>query len=237
MEEAIPSPLGQASRNPWNDPCIKHPKAVIDAVSQGELGRMSSKAVGWLLAVVFACPILGNPESAGAEVALPVELIWRQDLPARTEEAASAAGDEAREIVTREEAVELALQANRLVKNPARLKFIAETVTKAYAGVLDSRHVLAIREEHLNACRELERVMTERAAQAKASPADVLSAQAARAKAAEDVSKARLVVEAQTAQLNYLMGRDPEARLRVRAEPDLVPATALRAGPPTVSGQ
>lgn len=195
---------------------------------------MSRKAVGYLLMVL--CPVL-DPQSASAEVALPVELVWRQDLSALPGELAGDAGGEARDVVTREEAVELALQANRLVKNPERLRFIAETVRKAYAGVLDSRGALAMREEHLNACRELKRVMTERAAQAKASPADVLAAQAALAKATEDVSKARRAAMAQTAQLNHLMGRDPQARLRVQAEPDLVPATALRAGTPTVSGQ
>jgi outer membrane protein TolC len=208
---------------------------LIDAVRQGDYEHMSRTALGCLLIVLS--PVLATGGPASGDGTFPVELLWRHDLTTLPAELQPEASDEIREVVTREEAVDLALQANRLAKNPERLKFITETVKKAYAGVLDSHGVLAMREEHLNACREVKRIVLERAAQAKASPSEVLAAQVALAKATEDVLSARHAAMAQTAQLNHLMGRDPQARLRVRTEPDLVPATALRAGTVTVSGQ
>jgi outer membrane protein TolC len=198
---------------------------------------MSRKASSCLLMLIVSCLVLGAAGSALAGGVPYADLLWRQDLGAGRAELSSEAADEVRDLVTREEAVDLAFQANRLVKNPERLKFIAETVKKAYAGVLESQGILATREEHLSLCREIERIVTERAAEAKASPSEVLAAQAALAKATEDVLQARRAATTQTAQLNHLMGRDAQARLRVQAEPDLVPSTTLRAGTPTVSGQ
>jgi outer membrane protein TolC len=179
---------------------------------------MGKRVSGWCALLVLL--VAG---SAGAEGIRAEDVMRREEPKVET-------SDETRELVTREEAVALALQANRLVKNPERLKFIAETVTKAYAGVVDAYGVLARREEHLKASREVERVVIEQTEQAKASPADLRTAQAGVTRATEEVLTARQAANAQTRQLNHLMGREPQARLRVRPEPDLVPATALSAG-------
>lgn len=187
--------------------------------------RGATTALGCLLVVIG---LALAPAWAGEDSPIRVDLLWRDDLSASPAELRREASDEVRELVTREEAVHLALQVNRLVKNVERLKFITETVKKAYAGVLDAHGVLGMREKHLNACREVERIIAERAGRAQAS--DVLEAQAALAKASEDALSARQAFMAHAAQLNHLIGRDPKAGLRVRAEPDLVPATALRAG-------
>lgn len=140
------------------------------------------------------------------------------------------ASDEARELVTLQDAVALALQANRLVKSPERLQFIAESVRKAYVGVVDADHVMALREEQLKASLEVERLMREMAHQGKASPSDVLRAQTAIAKTTQDLQDARDAFVAQTRQLNHLMGRDLRTRLRVRPEPDVAPFAGLREG-------
>ena len=200
----------------------------------GALERMSRKASRCLLRFIASCLVLGAAGLAQAGGIPSVDLLWRQDLGAGRAELSSEAADEARDLVTLEEAVDLAFEANRLVKNPERLRFIAEMVKKAYTEVLDSQGILSRREKHLNLCREVERIVTERAA---ASPSEVLAAQAALAKATDDVLKARQAATIRTAQLNHLIGRDAQARTRVRAEPDMAPSMTFRAGTPTAGSQ
>jgi hypothetical protein len=178
----------------------------------------------WL--VIF-CAVLTTPAWAG-EGDAALDRLWRLD-PAPPELQRDAS-DEARELVTLEDAVALAFQANRLVKSPERLQFIAESVRKAYVGVLDAHHALAIREEQWKASREVERLMREMAHQGKASPSDVLRARSALAKTTQDLQDAQGKFVAQTRQLNHLMGRDLQARLRVRPEPDVAPFAGLRGG-------
>ena len=180
----------------------------------------------WL--VIF-CAVLTTPAWAG-EGDAALDRLWRLDPSAPPPELQRDASDEARELVTLEDAVALAFQANRLVKSPERLQFIAESVRKAYVGVLDAHHALAIREEQWKASREVERLVGEMAHQGKASPSDVLRARSALAKTIQDLQDSRREFVAQTRQLNHLMGRDLQARLRVRPEPDGAPFAGLRGG-------
>jgi formate hydrogenlyase transcriptional activator len=62
----------------------------------------------------------------------------------------------------------------------------------------------------------------------QAAPSLVFQARAALARATSDVSGAREELGAWTRQLNHLMGRDPEARLRVTGDPGPRPDAAIR---------
>jgi outer membrane protein TolC len=124
------------------------------------------------------------------------------------------------ERVTLDEAIALALDANRLATKPSRRQFVRESVTQAYAAVQRAQRALEIREEALRMCRELERLTIEQAQQAEAeAPSVVLEARAARVKAESDVLRVRSALGAWRRQLNHLIGRDPEVRLVVTGKP------------------
>lgn len=166
----------------------------------------------------------------------PLDRLWRVDPSAPPADLQRDAAPEARELVTLEEAVAMALEANQLVKSPERRSFIAESVRQSYAGTARAHRALAVREDELNAAREAERAVAELAARGQASPRDAALAQAALATSVRDVQEARAALALQLRQLNHLMGRDPQARLRVRPEPAVPAVAAPPAVPPFPSG-
>lgn len=193
------------------------------------------RAVCLIGLAVFSAVVTG-PALAG-EGDASLGRLWRVDPSTPPPELQRDAPDETRELVTMEDAVALALQANRLVKNPERLQFITETVKRAYADVVTAHQTLATREEQVRASLGVERLMADMAYQGKATPSDVLHAQVALARSIQDLQDARGAFSTQTRQLNHLMGRDLQTRLRVRAEPDVTPSAALRAGSAAVRGE
>jgi hypothetical protein len=189
-----------------------------------------------LIALGSLCGSLTAPTWAGESDAA-LDRLWRFDPSAPPPELQRDAPDETREMVTLEDAIALALQANRLVKSPERLQFITETVKRAYAGVVEAHLTLTMREEQLRASLGVERLLADMARQGKATPSDILHAQAALTRAVQDLQDARVAFATQARQLNHLMGRDVQARLRVRPEPDVTPTATLRRGSAAARGE
>ena len=163
------------------------------------------------------------------EIAASRTLLWFLSLaapPAESQGAFASAGER----LTLDDAIALALDANRLVKKPERLQLISEGVIQAYDGVLRAQRALEVREAALRMCRELDRVTAEQADRGEALPSVVFQAGAARAKATSDVLSARQELDARNRQLNHLMGRDAQARLRATGEPGAPPAAAIWLG-------
>ncbi len=136
----------------------------------------------------------------------------------------------ASERVTLDEAIALALDANRLAKTSGRRQLITQSVMQAYDAVRGAQRALEIREGTLRMSRELERLMVDQAERGEAAPSVVLEARAFRVRATRDDRSARQELDTWTKQLNHLMGRDPQARLRVTGEPGPSPAAAIRLG-------
>jgi hypothetical protein len=92
------------------------------------------------------------------EMATFQTLRWRSPLGALLESQGNSAI--AGERVTVDEAIALALNANRPAKNAARLQLVTESVIQAYAAVQRAQRALEIREEALRMSRELDRLMS-----------------------------------------------------------------------------
>ena len=206
--------------------------AFIPAHSLWTFDRCSARSRGISLrcavCLVVLCTALAAPARA-EEIAASRTLLWLSDFAAPPVESQDASAS-AREQVTLDEAIALALDANRLAKKPERLRLIREGVIQAYDAVLRAQRALEIREEALRMCRELDRLMVEQADRGEAVPSVVFQARAARARATSDVLSARQELDAWSRQLNHLMGRDPQARLLVNREPGPTPAAAIRLG-------
>lgn len=166
----------------------------------------------------------------------PLDRLWRLDPSAPPAELQRDAAPETRELVTLEEAVAMALQANWLVRSRERQRFIAESVKQAYAETSRAHRTLTLREAELRSAREVERVVAELAARGRASALDAARARAALAMSVQDVQDARTDLALQTRQLNHLMGRDPRAHLRVIQEPSTPTVTTPPAGTSSPSG-
>jgi outer membrane protein TolC len=162
------------------------------------------------------------------EMATFQTLRWRSPLGALLESQGNSAI--AGERVTVDEAIALALNANRPAKNAARLQLVTESVIQAYAAVQRAQRALEIREEALRMSRELDRLMVELADRGEAAPAIVLQARAGLERATIAVLWAREDVGTWSGQLNHLIGRDPQARLVVTREPGPTPILANRVG-------
>lgn len=134
----------------------------------------------------------------------------------------------ASERVTLDEAIALALDANRLAKTSGRRQLITQGVMQAYDAVQGAQRTLEIREETLRTSRELERLVGDQAERGEAAASVVLEARAARVRAQRDVRSARQDLDAWRGQLNHLIGRDPQAGLLVTGEPEPAPAAASR---------
>jgi hypothetical protein len=117
------------------------------------------------------------------------------------------------ERVTLDEAIALALDVNRLVKNPTRRRLIRESVIEAYEGVRHAHHNLATHRQVLKTASELESLMVERLDRGEVELPVMLQARTARMRAARDVVSAQQTLDAWTRQFNYLTGRDPQARV------------------------
>jgi len=197
------------------------PLSIVDRCSTRWMGRPLRRAV-WLagLCIPLAAPAWGQ------EIGAPRTLLWLTDFaaPLGTSQGDSASASEQ---VTMDEAIALALDANRLAKNPERRRFVAESVIQAYNAVRRAQRALEIREEALRMCRDLDRRMVELADRHDAAPS-VVRAGAARESATSDVLSARQDLDAWTRALNHLMGRDPQARLLVTGEPGPTPSATAR---------
>lgn len=182
-----------------------------------------------LIGLAVSGGILTAPASAWESDAA-LNRLWFIDLVAPSAELQRDASDGSRDLVTLEDAVALALQANHLVKSTERLQFITESVKRAYAGAVEAHQSLVAREERLRAALGVERLVEELARQGRAAPPDVLHARVALAQAMRDLRDARSAFAIQSRQLNHLMGRDLQARVRVRSESDVAPLATLRGG-------
>jgi outer membrane protein TolC len=189
-----------------------------------------------LIVIALSWGIMTIPAGAG-EADAPLGSLWRFDPSIPTAEVRQDGLDEISDLVTQEDAVALALQANHLVKSRERLQLIAETTRRAYGDVVQAYRSLAVREERLKAAMGVERLVAEMARQGKATPSDVLHAQAALTRVVQDVQEARAGFAAQTRQLNHLMGRDLQTRMRVRPGPDATPSATVRGGSAAVRGE
>ena len=162
------------------------------------------------------------------EISASRTLFWRSHfgaLPVESQGNSAIAGER----VTLNEAIALALDANRLVKNPARLQLVTESVIQAYEAVLRAQRALEICEEALRMSRELDHLMVEQAERREAAPAVVLEARAGLVRASA-VLRARQDLGIWSRQFNHLIGRDPQARLVVTREPRPTPAAVIRVG-------
>ena len=172
--------------------------------------------------------------SEAERIPIPLDLLWVTDSVA-SPTVRSGDSSEVGERLSLNEAIALALDANRLAKNPARRRLIAESVQQTYAGALRAQRALDVREKALQMCRELERVMDDRAKRGEATQSVVLEARAALALATTDVLNATQEFMAWARQLNNLMGRDLQARLRVSPElgttAAAIPADVTASGP------
>jgi hypothetical protein len=202
--------------------------------SMGRLG-WCVRALCLIGLAVFSTVVTGSALAGESDASLG--RLWRVDPSTPPPELQRDAPDETRELVTLEDAVALALQANRLVKSPQRLQLIAETVRRAYADVVAAHQTMTAREEQVRASLGVERLIADMAYQGKTTPSAVLHAQVALARAIQGLQGAREALDTQTRQLNHLMGRDLLTRLRVRAEPDVTPSATLRAGSAAVRGE
>jgi outer membrane protein TolC len=163
------------------------------------------------------------------EISAARTLFWRSHfgaLPVESQGNSAIAGER----VTLNEAIALALDANRLVKNPARLQLVTESVIQAYEAVLRAQRALEIREEALRMSRELDRLMVEQAERGEAAPAVVLEARAGLVRATSAVLRARQDLGIWSSQLNHMIGRDPQARLVVTRELRPTPAAVIQVG-------
>lgn len=179
-----------------------------------------------MLAVL--CIALAAPAGA-EEIAASRTLLWFLSLaapPVESQGAFASAGER----LTLDDAIALALDANRLTRKPERLQLVREGVIQAYDAVLRAQRALEVPEEALRMCRELDRVMAEQADRGEAPPSVVCQDGAARARATSDVLSARRELDAWSRQLNHLMGRDAQARLLATGEPGAPPAAAIRLG-------
>jgi hypothetical protein len=190
-----------------------------------------------LIGVALVSGIMTATAAGAAENDPGLGSLWRLDPAAPPAELQRNASSDTRELVTREEAVALALEANHLVKSPDRRQLIAETVRRAYGDAVAAHRTLAVREERLKAAMRVERLVADMARQGKATPSDVLHAQAGLARMVQDVQESRAAFATQSRQLNHLMGRDLQARLRVRPEAGPPPAAAVRGGSAAVRGE
>jgi hypothetical protein len=183
--------------------------------------------LGGTVGLAVLCTALAAPAWA-EEIAASRALLWLSDLVVpRAESDGNSASTADR--VTLDEAIAVALDANHLAKKPARRRLVSESVIQAYNAARRAQRALAIREEALRMCRELDCLMGEQTERGQAAPSVVLQASAARARATSDVLRARQELDAQVRQLNHLMGRDPQARLVVTGEPGLT-ADIIRLG-------
>lgn len=206
--------------------------AFILAPSLWILDRCSARprglAPGYAVWLAVLCTTLAGPAWA-EEIAAPRTLLGLSDFATpRVESQGDSAS--ASERVTLDEAIALALDANRLVKKPERLRLVTESVIQAYHAVLLAQRALEIREEALAMCRELDRLVVEQADRVEGAPSVVSQARAAWATATSDVLSARHELGVWTRQLNHLMGRDPQARLLVTREPGSTRAAGIRLG-------
>jgi outer membrane protein TolC len=163
------------------------------------------------------------------EISAARTLFWRSHfgaLPVESQGNSAIAGER----VTLNEAIALALDANRLVKNPARLQLVTESVIQAYEAVLRAQRALEIREEALRMSRELDRLMVAQAERGEAAPAVVLEARAGLVRATSAVLRARQDLGIWSSQLNHMIGRDPQARLVVTRELRPTPAAVIQVG-------
>jgi hypothetical protein len=163
------------------------------------------------------------------EIATFQTLPWRSPfgaLPPESQGNSAIAGER----VTVNEAIALALDANRPAKNAPRLQLVTESVIQAYEAVQRAQRALEIREEALRMSRELDRLMVEQAERGEAAPAVVLQARAGLERATSAVSHARQDLGTWSRQLNHLIGRDPRARLVVTREPGPTPILANQVG-------
>lgn len=167
-----------------------------------------------------------TPVWAG-QIGLPWSLLWYSDVAPAVSPGDSS---EVSERLTLDDAIALALDANRLAKNPRRLQLVTESVKQTYAGALRAQRTLEVREAKLKTSREVDRLMVELGTRGEAPPAAVLETRAALAVATADVFSARRELTVWARQLNHLMGRDPQARLLVSPEPEATAAAASRAG-------
>ncbi len=183
--------------------------------------------LGHLVSLAVLCAAPATPAWAGPAVAAPPSLLWYIDSAARP---AVSSGDSAEvsEQPTLDEAIAVALDANRLVKNQERLQFIRESVKQAYEGAQRAQRALEVREEALKTSRELDRLMAEPADRGEPAPSVVLEARATLASATNDVLSARQELVTWIGHLNHLMGRDPQARLRVSPEAEPTSGLASR---------
>jgi outer membrane protein TolC len=88
-------------------------------------------------------------------------------------------------------------------------------VKRAYYAVLQSQSAVEALQEHVASSRELVRVVAEQVAQQAALRADQLQAQAALAQAEYTVAATRRELASRTEQLNHVLGRPPDAPVKV----------------------
>jgi hypothetical protein len=143
---------------------------IFDRCSARRRGIPQGGAVG--LAVL--CTALAAPAWA-EEIAASRTLLWLSDLVVpRAESHGNSASTADR--VTLDEAIALALDANHLAKKQARRRLVSESVSQAYNAARRAHRALAIREEALRMCRELDCLMGEQAERGHAAPSVVLLA-------------------------------------------------------------
>ncbi|MGH7334110.1 MAG: hypothetical protein ACREKS_15470, partial [Candidatus Rokuibacteriota bacterium] len=131
----------------------------------------------FLLVYALLCTGLATPSWAG-QITVPLSPLWYTD--AATPPAVSKADSrEVSERLTLDEAVALALDANRLTKNPGRLWLVTESVIQTYAGALRAQRTLEVREDAVKTCRELDRLVADDAKRGGVAPSVVLHARAA----------------------------------------------------------
>lgn len=99
-------------------------------------------------------------------------------------------------------------------------------VRQAYYAVLQSQSSLDALKEQAVTSQEVARVIGEQAAREAALQGDLLQARASAAKAEYDVASTERTLATQKEQLNYLIGRAPEAPFQVETVPE-VPVQSL----------
>lgn len=178
--------------------------------------------VGVLLVL---CALLATP-AWGGEIVAPLSLLWQVD-PGRPLAGSRDDAEAARDLFTLEEAVGLALEANHLVKNQERLRSITVSVKHAYDGMLRVQRAFELHQEEVRLYRELDRMATE-ARLGSERAAQLLRVRVSLATAEHRVLDTQQELASWTGQLNFLMGRDRQARLRA-APSQSDAASAVRA--------
>jgi len=189
-----------------------------------KLSKILNKAPGAGLLVVL-CVVLATP-AWGEELVDPLSLLWRVD-PSRLPAGSRDDVEEIRDVFTLEDAVALSLEANRLVKNPARLRSIRISVKHAYDGLQRVQRALELDQGGVRLYRQLERIATE-AGPGSERRADLHRVRVSLATAERSVLDTQQELVSWTGQLNFLMGRDRPARLRAAPSPSPA-ASAVRA--------